>query len=176
MLIHLYKDTPFFGERVNSQTGFLDSFINELIVGLKKERSLSKIAFRNQKDREFFLALCTGKKHSLSLLTYVTVQSDDGAGPICIEAAHKELLLSFLDKKTYKALAEQEEKIYFAGRKIARLNKKEISRLLAGAKYSNHLAMVRFGRKRNYKTPQQYMISDAGHIITQGKPALLYEP
>ena len=169
LLIELYKDEPFFKEKMGTKDSYLDLFIKRFLIGLKKDGALAKIFFQDQKERDFYLNLCRHDK-GRSLLDYVTFQDDAKAKGISIINVHSEILRAMVDKKTYKLICEMERKIFYSGRYAARLKKAEIEPII---KNNPYYSIIRLDGHKKLKEKQTHSVLEGGHLITIGIPDAL---
>ncbi len=175
----LYKDHPLFQEKINNNSEFLDAFINELSAGLQMTKSLAKTPFSSINNREFFLILCkaegSSSKQSVRLLDYITLQDPNGEPPICFPSLSLEMMEALFGEEITKKILAEEEKHYFEGRAIARLNKDELEKYLSDGLFSTHKKALRY-KTISFKKIQTHTSGSKGQFITLGPPVKVKEP
>lgn len=177
-LIHdLYKNEYFYKQQINRNKNFLSKFLNKMILGLKKTRSLAKTPFVSRKDREIFLMLCKGTYPStnkqISLLDYITIQEVKDGRFVIFNSMSKPLLHAFFGKKITNLILEEEKKLYFKGKANTRLCKLELEKLLSPTRHCIHKSLLRY-KNIKFRYSQDHIKTDKGVFITLRPPSPLF--
>jgi len=173
LLLNLYKNHSLFQEKIQNNSGFLDTFIKELSYGLQTTKSLAKIPFSSVENRELFLILCKGEVHfskkPVKLLDYISLQDTNNEPPICFPSLSLEMMEALFGKEITKKILAEEEKYYFEGRAAARLNKEELEKYLSDGLFSTHKKALRY-KTISFKKIQTHTTGSKGQLITFGPP------
>jgi hypothetical protein len=171
-LIHeLYKNELFYKEKQSTNSNFLHIFVNQIVNGLKKEKSLAKVHFSNPEDRKFFLMLCKGSSDDNkihSLLDYICLKKIEKGPFISFKYMPIPLLNAFFGDKLSKDILEREKELYFEGKTSARLSEEDLRAILKGLEYDVHINFLLFKDVKS-KSHQEYIKLGGGSLITLGQ-------
>ena len=177
LIHHLYKNEYFYKQQIYKNKNFLSNFLDKMILGLKKTKSLAKIPFTSRKDREMFLMLCKGTYPSpnkqISLLDYITIQEVKDGPFIIFNSLSRPLLHAFFGERVTNLIFSEEKKLYFEGKVKTRLSKLDLEKLLSPTRHSIHKRLLRY-KNIKFTYSQDHIKTDKGVFITLRPPSPLF--
>ncbi len=172
----LYGHENFIIERKKQNPLFLDNFVKECIASLKKKRSLAKVDFSNNEDREFYLMLCKGayktKNKRNPLLNYITLQDLNNEPPLVFPNLSAPVITAYFGSEIAAKIFKEEEKMYFEGKSVSRLTKEGLEKQLSLITHNVHISMLTYSHY-TFNRVQSYSLGSKDILITKGPPVSL---
>lgn len=172
----LYAEEDFYAARKKQDPNFLDPFVKSLINDLKRTKSLAKVSFSTTGDREFYLTLCKGsyptKNRQNPLLNYITLQAIKDGPPLVFPNISAPLIRAYFGEKIAEKIFNEEEKLYFQGKSVSRLNKEALEKLLSPVYHNVHSSMLTYSHY-TFDRVQTHCLGSNDTLITKGAPVSL---